>query len=149
MDALNTILRKEAVELGLCQQWQSEWLANKSVPQLIRMFKRGIDFCIEHDWPDAEWIRENFSRDELAAEHVYASEEDSVVDAVGVTVLKGCSDVTVNVRHHEVVTMHCIGCRGIRVNAANGSIVQVHLHDSAASLTIGSSGHASVRFFKH
>ena len=54
MNRLNSELRGHAVSYGLCTQWQGDWQNNKSQQELIGMYIRGIDFCIEHDYPTVE-----------------------------------------------------------------------------------------------
>lgn len=61
MDKLNTDLRDHAVSYGLCQQWQNDWQDNKNQQELIDMYIRGIDFCIEHDYPTVDYIKNNFT----------------------------------------------------------------------------------------
>lgn len=57
MNRLNSELRGHAVSYGLCTQWQGDWQNNKSQQELIGMYIRGIDFCIEHDYPTVEYIK--------------------------------------------------------------------------------------------
>ena len=60
MNRLNSELRGHAVSYGLCTQWQGDWQNNKSQQELIGMYIRGIDFCIEHDYPTVVNVQANF-----------------------------------------------------------------------------------------
>ena len=62
---LNSKLKQRAVQLGLCTQWTSEWESEESQDMLVKKYKRGIDFCIENNYPNNEFIKANFSRDVL------------------------------------------------------------------------------------
>lgn len=116
MDKLNTELRQQAVDLGLCQQWQRDWAYDKDPQELIDMWKRGIDFAILHDYPSTDFIKSNFDRDLLCANLIYVDEHIDLKDAPnGVYVLNGeCSGIlwfnswaaaTVYVRHNSNVTI--------------------------------------------
>ena len=71
MNRLNSELRGHAVSYGLCTQWQGDWQNNKSQQELIGMYIRGIDFCIEHDYPTVEYIKGNFDRSLLHQNHIF------------------------------------------------------------------------------
>ena len=74
MNRLNSELRGHAVSYGLCTQWQGDWQNNKSQQELIGMYIRGIDFCIEHDYPTVEYIKGNFDRSLLHQNHIFVDE---------------------------------------------------------------------------
>ncbi len=52
-------LKSKAVSEGLCNQWTSEW-NNETIDSLCDKYIKGIDFCIEHDYPSNEYIKKNF-----------------------------------------------------------------------------------------
>lgn len=64
---LSMRLKKEAVGLGLCEDWTNGWQDNSTQQELINKFKRGIDFCLQHHWPSADFIDRNFKRELLWA----------------------------------------------------------------------------------
>ena len=53
---INKELRDKAVSLGLCSQWKSDWEDNKSLQELINMYKKGVDFCFENNYPTNEFM---------------------------------------------------------------------------------------------
>lgn len=57
MDSLNTILKRDAVALGLCEQWTREWDHSYDDFEFCEKFKKGMDFCIRHDYPSLDFIR--------------------------------------------------------------------------------------------
>ena len=46
--------------MGLCKQWTSEWSDGSSRDELVDKFVRGLDFCIEHDWPSVDVMKRDF-----------------------------------------------------------------------------------------
>lgn len=85
---LSEKLRGEAVALGLCAQWAAEWADDASGDELVEKFVRGIDFCIEHDWPSVKVMKECFGG-VIHAHGVYADENVECRNAP-VAVLNGC-----------------------------------------------------------
>ena len=69
-------LKHEAINLGLCKQWQSEW-GHPDTKELCNKFIRGIDFCIKHDWPSVDEIKRIVDIDEIAAYGVYVKDGKS------------------------------------------------------------------------
>lgn len=58
-------LKQDGIANGMCQKFQDEW-QDPTVAELSRFFFRGLDFCIEHNWPSIELINETFDLSELA-----------------------------------------------------------------------------------
>ena len=53
-------LKQDGIAKGLCSQYQGLIDRSQSIEALVRLFIRGIDFCIKHDYPTLEFMRENF-----------------------------------------------------------------------------------------
>lgn len=49
----------------MCEKFQKEW-DNPCLAELCSFFFRGMDFCIEHNWPDMELAKQVFDAAELA-----------------------------------------------------------------------------------
>lgn len=134
MNQLNETLRNEAIGLGLCQQWQNDWAGNKSHDELISMFLRGIDFCIEHNWPSSEWIVNNFTPQELHRNNVFVA--DNSVNAFldhSIAFFKECEG-TVTLNRFSVSTIHCVDCPNLTFVLKNGAKAFIHLHNSHATV---------------
>ncbi|MCM1353772.1 MAG: hypothetical protein NC038_04065 [Paludibacter sp.] len=52
-------LKQQAVSLGLCKQWQDEWVS-PDLRELCSKYIRGLDFCIKHDYPSLAYLEEHF-----------------------------------------------------------------------------------------
>lgn len=70
---LSDKMKDEAIKLGLCQQRTKEWKDGTSKDEMVRKFIRGIDFCIEHNWPSVQVIKRDFG-DVIHNHGVYADE---------------------------------------------------------------------------
>lgn len=132
MDYINKELRTEAVLNGLCMQWQSEWVEDKSQDELMEMYKRGIDFCIKHDYPSLEWVEKNLDKCTMNNHNIFLNDFLFCVSGgSGSFVLNGeCSGImefsdidvaTVYVRHESHIHITCSG----------NSIVHIVLLDNA------------------
>lgn len=136
---LSVRLRREAVGLGLCRQWTDEWGDMTDRDELVRKFVRGIDFCIEHDWPSVGVMKRDFGG-VMHRHGVYADENVEAHDAP-IVVLNGCcvGDISyggtsageVYVRHtsEAVVRVGCVA-RAF-VNVYDEGEVDVFCEDGA------------------
>lgn len=50
-------LKKDAIAKGLCDKWQKKFKDNIEIPALVRMYIKGIDFCIINDYPALNYLR--------------------------------------------------------------------------------------------
>ena len=48
---------------GLCQEWQDKLQGEVTVEFLAVLFKYGIQFCVNNDYPTLDYLRENFKGD--------------------------------------------------------------------------------------
>lgn len=146
MNELNHKLRTEAIGLGLCEQWQGDWQRDKTRDQLIAMFKRGIDFCIERKWPSVDFVRQHFLQRELHENQVHFGEDDlAATFDNGVAVCKECKG-EITIKPLAVNTLYLIDCEDVHITALRQSILYIHLYDSNARVnTIG--GH--VKVYRH
>lgn len=58
---VSEMLKEQAVNLGLCVAWAKEW-GSPTKEQLVDMYIKGLDFCILHNYPSNEFIKNNFGK---------------------------------------------------------------------------------------
>lgn len=115
MNNLSETLKQQAVDLGLCRPWTEAW-GNCDQQELIDKYKKGIDFCIDKQYPSNEFIKANFDRALLNENLIFVDEHIRLDDAPsGIYILNGeCSGsirfapwtaATVYVRHKSNVTI--------------------------------------------
>ena len=52
-------LKEKAISLGLCTPWQKRW-QNEDKHSLCQMYIKGLDFCIDHDYPSCTYMKKHF-----------------------------------------------------------------------------------------
>lgn len=145
-DSLNKFLKIEAMKNGLCGQWTSDWNKDKSIYELIDMYKRGLDFCIINHYPSNEFIKNNVDKDVLEKNHIYVDSEFYEGDFSDFcTVVQGESSgefhfgkfnsTTLWIRDNSEVLVEVHGQAWIFVHVYDNAVVTIHQHgDSRISV---------------
>lgn len=122
-------LKQQAISLGLCEKWQSEW-GNPDECDLIDKYLRGIDFCIKNNFPTNEYIKENFHKDILHARHIFVDENfaDSNPD---VCVVNGSCTGNISFRAFAVGTLYARGNSVVDVEVGDFAVISIRIHDDA------------------
>ena len=53
-------LKNKAIANGLCEQWTNEWSNEETLDSLCEKYVKGIDFCIDNDYPSCQYMKEHF-----------------------------------------------------------------------------------------
>lgn len=130
MNKLNSELRECAVGHGLCTQWQGEWNDDKTQQELIDMYVRGLDFCIEHDYPTTDFIKEHFDSYLLRKNRIYVDEEVEGGES-GVYVINGKCNGEVRFEDFTVATLHVRHDSELNVVAEGLSKVFIKVYNHA------------------
>ncbi len=164
LSVLNRSLRSSAISLGLCQQWQSEWQSDKTPDELIRMFRRGQDFCIAHDFPTLETIRACFSPSDLERNGIYLDADlDTDTDSQssdpenphattlqnGTYIFLGTCRGTVRFPRWSAAILYVRHDSHLHIEAGDFSRIQIHLYDTATALPASVSPTARLTIFPH
>lgn len=148
MNQLNETLRTQAIELGLCKQWQDNWMQNKSRDELLRMFIRGLGFCIEHNWPSSQWIVGNFAPNELQMHNIFVANKSLNTSLSScVSYFKECSGEVMFDRY-SVSTIYCVDCSNLTFKFENGARSFIHVHNSKIGVN-AESNLSLVRVYLH
>lgn len=136
LENLNKILKSKAMSLGLCAQWTSEWDPESTQDELIGKFKRGLDFCIKHNYPSNEVVKSFFSPEILRKHHVYVDEFLDIDNCESdIYVIQGGSNMgltfdkytvaTISIRHSSNVNITCLGNSRVFVRVYDNSNVSI------------------------
>ena len=90
MENLSETLKQQAISLGLCAKWTSEWADDSDQQTLIDKSGRGIDFSLAYNWPSNDFIKANFDRDLLHKNLIFVDEHIDLDNAPsGVYIVNG------------------------------------------------------------
>lgn len=93
-DELSVTLKDMGRAMGMCDKFYDRWVDGMDVDTLLDMYLRGLDFCVEKDFPPLDFIRRNFGVDDLHRHHIYLDEEVHLEGVSGDYIFLG----------------HCTGC---------------------------------------
>lgn len=131
MNELNKQLKASAVGYGLCAQWQGDWNCDKSKQELIDMYKRGLDFAIEHDYPSLEFIKDNFNDEILNSNLIFIDSEIDIDGKSGIYIINGSCSGIINLHTFNTATIYVRHNSNITIAANGVSKVFVKLYDNA------------------
>lgn len=129
---LSSTLKNQAVSSGLCEQWTNEWRNEETQQTLIEKYKRGLDFCIERNWPDISFIEDNFDKKLLADNLIYNNDEIQIDNAPdGVWILNGCCTGNIFFRGYAAATVYIRHDSNVNIFAMDSSVVFVRVMDNS------------------
>lgn len=132
LEKVNTILKSKAMGLGLCAQWTNEWNPDSSYDELVDKFKRGLDFCIQFDYPSNEVIKAFFDAEILRNHHVYVDESLDINNCESdIYVIQGKSDMSLTFNRYSVATISVRHSSKVNIDCTGYSKVFVRVYDSA------------------
>lgn len=134
MENLSETLKRQAVDLGLCKPWTEAW-GDCDQQELIDKYKKGIDFCIDRQYPSNEFIKANFDRDLLNANLIFVDEYlDFDMMPSGVYVINGECTGTIKFAPWTAATVYIRHTSNVRIIADDFAKVFVRLYDEAEAV---------------
>lgn len=134
-------LKKQAIGLGLCAQWQGEW-GNPTDAQLADKYIKGIDFAIKHDWPSVEYIKAHFDKVLLHDKGIWC-DEPVTTPKRGIMVLNGHCTGVLNFSDWEVVSVYVRHDSNVLINVSKFARVAVSVYDGATVQVNGNGAHTA------
>lgn len=128
---LNLMLRDEADRLGICEKFREVWNDDFSRQDLINFYKRGIEFCIDYDWPSNDFIKKHFDNDLLKKNNIYMGEFGTVQNMNGVYICNDDSKGVLKFSGMDVATIYVRGKSSVSIEAGDISKVFIDLLDEA------------------
>lgn len=145
---LTRYLRRELDEMEFCEKFQELWRDDFTREELVGLYKRGIEYCVEHDWPDNGFIKENFDKELLRKCKVFVDDDFGNIDgSTGVYVINGASSGELTFDAFDTATIYIRQASDIVINAKVLSRVFIDLYDNASAV-IKQSDNASVFVYK-
>ena len=134
MESTSQALKAEAIRLGLCEKWTSEWVDGLTQQDLIDRFVKGYDFCVKHNFPDNDYVRNHFSRELLHKNNIYISEDVRLYNVVGNVILHGECKGKIIETGASAVVIYARHNTHINVGVGDASRVFLHLYDNASAI---------------
>lgn len=136
---LSDKMKSEAVSLGLCTQWTTEWQDNSSKDEMVEKFVKGIDFCIGRNWPSTKDMKKYFG-DVIHKHSVYVDENVDLINPK-IAILNGdcvahigynwTDSGEIYVRHGSSLYLKVRGLSRVFVNLHDNAELHVECEDSA------------------
>ncbi|AMR34131.1 hypothetical protein A0256_23115 [Mucilaginibacter sp. PAMC 26640] len=140
MELHEYILRK-AKEAGICKPWADMIAQGMSAGQLLKLYREGIDFCLEHNFPtNDDLVRLGGPLLVQAGIYIDATVHLSNSDF---TVLLGKSHAAIEYSGYgasQLFVKHNSACN---VSAADNAFIMIDCFDSA-QVTVAASGNSRV-----
>lgn len=131
MNNLSETLKQQAVDLGLCRPWTEAW-GDCDQQELIDKYKKGIDFCIDKQYPSNEFIKANFDHDLLNANLIFVDEYlDFDMMPSGIYILNGECSGTIRFAPWTAATIYVRHKSNVTIIADDFAKVFVRLYDEA------------------
>lgn len=135
MENLSETLKQQAVDLGLCRPWTEAW-GDCDRQELIDKYKKGIDFCIDKQYPSNEFIKANFDRDLLNANLIFVDEYlDFDMMPSGIYILNGECSGSIRFAPWTAATIYVRHKSNVTIIADDFAKVFVRLYDEAEAET--------------
>lgn len=143
--------------------WQKMLLNARDKETLVKMYLRGIDFCIENDYPSVEYMEQHF-KDVCEKFGVFVNEPVDIKNCLKVVTVGCCSEVAsydgysvgqVFVKHdsqldivaddHANVTIDCFDNSAVNIKAGGFTTVMIFRYTGAIVNIVERSGAARVK----
>lgn len=121
--------KRQAIQLGLCQQWQDEW-GTPDVDALCDKFIRGIDFCIKHNFPSVGEINSSFKRDDLERNGIYTQPDiKSISKGQKNVIAMGNAMVDVYVPDYSICDIYVRHGANVNLHVGENAFVYITMRD--------------------
>lgn len=140
MKNLNSTLRAMAINLGMCNEWRKMWNRDFDSAELISLYKRGIDFAIEHDFPSPDFIVRNFSKRDREENGIFICtniDTDEQPLSGGTYVILGNCTGTMRFKRWTAARVYVRHESDVRIEAEENSRIFIHVLDDAKVQTSG------------
>lgn len=127
---LNTLLRKEAVSLRICDKVLGQWDADKGDGELVALGYRNIDFLLKHHWPSNQTLKNIWPADFLRSNGVFVDDRWSANNLENSLIL-GDSKVTMRYNGWNIGRVYARDNAKLYITAKNKSTVFVHAFENA------------------
>lgn len=165
MDINKYILEKALANKSLCQPGAQGIIGADSIDDLLKMYVKDIDYCLEHDFPTNDDLV-NIGGDHLADHGIYVDSINRFVDrpflvllgstkaesiytgySVGQLFVKHGSEVNVKAKDHAYLIVDCFDNSTVNIHAEGSARILVNDY---CSRSVNATGPGSIEIInKH
>lgn len=136
MNAIAKELAKQAKKKGICREWHKELKGLTDKRAMVDMYIRGIDFCLSNEFPDNEYIRENF-KGVMEDKGVFLDENVNLVNYRRCVAL-GKTNACVRVSGYKVCEVFAKHESHLNIIVEDNAFVEIDMFDDAVVSVTGS-----------
>lgn len=137
-------LLEDGIKHGMCEKFQNILSGDKLSPdELLMLYHKGLDFCIEHNWPSMDMVGE-FSDDELHRNGIFYN-YTGTIDAKMLNVINEDSDVTVVIPENRVASIYARHNSKVKLIVEPGAFCYVSCYDNASVSVISKAHDAKLK----
>lgn len=125
---ISNLLLEKAIDFNLCQPWQDAW--NDDFSALMSMYKRGMDFCIEHDYPSLDILRQHL-KGKTEPYNIFIDSHKEVDIYSDTAVVVGDSLVIINVSDYGVLNLYVRHNSKVIVYSGDHSIINIETYENS------------------
>jgi len=132
-------LAKEAKKFNICKDWHDELLTLDDKKAMVKMYLKGIDFCLANDYPSNDYIKKNFG-DVINDYNIFVDDEVDLINAKkcvalgstnGLIKIDNFNVCEVFAKHESVLYIYAKDSAFIMVDAFDNSVVNIDAVDNA------------------
>ncbi|MDU1906324.1 MAG: hypothetical protein E6772_16260 [Dysgonomonas sp.] len=125
---ISGLLLKKAIELNLCQPWQDAW--NDDFSALMNMYKRGMDFCVEHDYPSLDILRQ-YLKGKTEDYNIFIDSDKEIEIYSDTVVVVGDSHLKINIADYGVLNLYVRHNSKTIIYGGEHSVINVETYDNS------------------
>ena len=123
-------------------------MKDKTPQQLIDMYKKGIDFCLQSKYPDNKFIKENFTKDILSKNNMFVDEDFYVLNPENDCVILGESQGKLIFDGYAVRDIYINGNADVEIEASDFAKIFVNVYDDA-QMVVTQKKNSAIHVYKH
>ena len=127
---LNDYILKKALEADICKPWAEQIAAAPNVDELLEMYVKGIDFCLEKDFPTAPDLVK-LAGDKLDEYGIYVDQPELALKNSKFTVLLGSCIADLHYDQFSVGQVFVKHDSSCEVSASGNSFIVIDCFDNS------------------
>jgi hypothetical protein len=143
MNDISQELLEMALKFGLCDEYKEKFLKDSSIANLAKMYKKGFDFVLEHNYPSLTYMEKHL-KGVFRDYEIYISEEFYEKNPTEVILNGSCNGMVecdfdfcvVRVRHNSKVDIKAINNARMRVFIYDKGEVNIVEKDDTSRISV-------------